>query len=318
MHTLLTLSTLLLLVAGCFFLFDQRTAIIQGNRQREFHLFILAFPLVGVGLGALALLHFAQANCFTGAPRWDQVISMLLPGGLLGGVLVALVLTLVRLLWVALTTASRTFTASRQLHQCARALAHRLGLPAPHVRLSPSPVPVAFTYGFFRPTIVLSRWMVTALDAQELETVLAHELAHHARRDHLITWWALFLRDAFCYLPSSTLTYQQLRNAQELACDDLALQVTNHPLGLASALTKVWLYNLGDSAPAPSLPALTGTSAQMEGRIRRLCTPSDAASQGTSSWITLAYRTSILLCLFILSFINILVMLRLMGCGPLS
>jgi hypothetical protein len=134
----------------------------------------------------------------------------------------------------------------------------------------------------------------------------------------LITWWALFLRDAFCYLPSSYLTYQQLCYAQELACDDLAMQVTQQPLGLASALTKVWLHSLGDPAPRPSQPALTGTGEQMEERIRRLCTPSGAASQDTSSWITLASRTSILLCQFVLGLINILVMLRLMGCGPLS
>jgi Zn-dependent protease with chaperone function len=47
--------------------------------------------------------------------------------------------------------------------------------------------------------------MVHTLDTQELETVLAHELAHHARRDSRITWWALLLRDAFCYLPTSRL-----------------------------------------------------------------------------------------------------------------
>jgi Zn-dependent protease with chaperone function len=243
---------------------------------------------------------------------------MLLPGGLLGGVLVGLLLALVRLLFVALTTARRTFTASRRLQQRARALARRLGLPAPHVRLCPSLAPVAFTYGFFRPTIVLSRWMVDTLDAQELETVLAHELAHHARRDHLITWWALLLRDAFCYLPSSRLTYQQLRYVQELACDDLAMQMTQQPLGLASALTKVWLHELNDLSSAPSVPALTGTNEQMEERIRRLCMPYGAPSQDTSSWITLASRMGILLCLFFLGLINILVMLRLMGCGPLS
>jgi len=160
--------------------------------------------------------------------------------------------------------------------------------------------------------------MVRSLDEQELETVLAYELAHHARGDHLLTWWALLLRDAFCYLPTSRLTYQQLRDAQELACDDLAAQMTRQPLGLASALTKVWLHTLSDPAQHASVPALTGTGTHMEGRIRRLFTPVAPTHQDASTWMPLLTRCCILLCLFLLGLFNILMILRLMGCGPLS
>ncbi len=317
MHTLLVFSTLLLLIAGCFLLFSQQSEIRASRLRRPFHLLLLALPLVGVGLGALSILHFAQVACFTSAPRWDQVVSVLVPGGLIGGLLVGLVLSLVRLLLVWITTARGTFAASRRLHRRARRIARQLGVCTPHVRLCPSLAPVAFTYGFFRPTIVLSRWMVNTLDKQELETVLAHELAHHARRDHLITWWALLLRDAFCYLPTSRLTYQQLRYQQELACDDLATLVTRQPLELASALTKVWLHALGDPAQYQSVPALTGTGTQMEGRIRRLFTPAIPAQQNASTWMPLLSRCSILLCLFLPGLFNTLMILRLMGCGPL-
>jgi hypothetical protein len=160
--------------------------------------------------------------------------------------------------------------------------------------------------------------MVSALDEQELETVLAHELAHHARRDHLLTWWALLLRDAFCYLPTSRLTYQQLRYEQELACDDLATQVTRQPLDLASALTKVWLYTLGDPAQHEAVPTLTGTGAQMGGRIRRLFTPAVPAQHDASTWMPWLPRGFLLLCLFLPGLLNTLMILRLMGCGPLS
>jgi Zn-dependent protease with chaperone function len=318
MHTLLVLSTLLLLVAGCFLLFTKPHESGAQQRRQPLRLLLLTLPLVGVGLGALSILHFAQVACFTRAPHWDQVVSVLLPGGLIGGFLVGLVLSLVRLLLVWVTVARGTFAASRRLHRCTRRLARHLGVHAPRVRLCPSLAPVAFTYGIFQPTIVLSRWMVETLDQQELESVLAHELAHHARRDHLLTWWALLLRDAFCYLPTSRLTYQQFRDTQELACDDLATQVTRQPLGLANALTKVWLHTLSHQTQQEAVPALTGTGTQMEGRIRRLFTPAVPAQQDTSIWMPLLSRCCILLCLFLLGLLNVLMILNLMGCGPLS
>jgi hypothetical protein len=319
MHTLLVLSTLLLLIAGCFLLFSQQKEIRASRLRRWFHLLLLALPLVGVGLGALSIFHFAQVACFTRAPRWDQVVSILVPAGLMGGFLVGLVLSLVRLLLVGITTAKGTFAASQRLHRRARRIARQLGVCTPYVRLCPSLAPVAFTYGFFRPTMVLSHWMVSTLDTQELETVLAHELAHHARRDHVITWCALLLRDAFWYLPTSRLTYQQLRYEQELACDDLATQVTRQPLGLASALTKVWLHTLDTSPGHPSsVSALTGTGAQMEGRIRRLFTPTVPVQPAVSTWMPLVSRCCILLCLLLSGLFNTLMILRLMGCGPLS
>ena len=318
MHTLLALSTLLLLVAGCFLLFMKPYENGMQQKRQPLRLLLLTLPLAGVGLGALSILHFAQVTCFTRAPRWDQLVSVLLSGGLIGGFLVGLLLSLVRLLLLWVTVARGTFAASRRLHHCSRRLARHLGVQAPRVRLCPSLAPVAFTYGFFQPTIVLSRWMVETLDQQELEAVLAHELAHHARRDHLLTWWVLLLRDAFCYLPTSRLTYLQFRDAQELACDDLAAQVTQQPLSLASALTKVWLHRLHDQVLPPSVSALTGTSEQMEGRIRRLFTPAFSIQQDASILLPWLTRGTLLFCLFLLGLLNTVMMLNLMGCGPLS
>src|SRR3546814_9657752 len=45
--------------------------------------------------------------------------------------------------------------------------------------------PLALTFGFRRPTVLLSDWMVRCLDVHELESVLAHEVGHVVRRDSL-------------------------------------------------------------------------------------------------------------------------------------
>ncbi|MFB6162899.1 MAG: M48 family metalloprotease [Halococcoides sp.] len=64
-------------------------------------------------------------------------------------------------------------------------LAQTAGVPAPSVAVSDADVPNAFTVGT-RPstaTIVVTRGLLDALDGDELDAVLAHELAHVKNRD---------------------------------------------------------------------------------------------------------------------------------------
>lgn len=51
-----------------------------------------------------------------------------------------------------------------------------------------SDIPNAFTVGLWRPKILISRALVQALSAEELETVYRHELAHQQARDPLRLW----------------------------------------------------------------------------------------------------------------------------------
>jgi hypothetical protein len=110
-----------------------------------------------------------------------------------------------------------------------------------------------------------------------------------------------------------------LRYEQELACDDLTTQVTRQSLGLASALTKVWLQTLGDdSSGQEAVPSLTGTGEQMEERIRRLFTPAVPARLTVATWMPLLSRCCILLCLLLPGLFNTVMILHFMGCGLLS
>jgi hypothetical protein len=78
------------------------------------------------------------------------------------------------------------------------------------------------------------------------------------------------------------------------------------------------LHTMGTSPVHPSVSALTGTGAQMEGRIRRLFAPAVPAQPPVSTWMPLLSRSCILFCLFLSGLFNALMILRLMGCGPLS
>lgn len=109
------------------------------------------------------------------------------------------------------------------LYDRTRAVARRLGVRAPRELLvSPAPVP-PMAFGLFRRRVMLPASVVAALGPEQLEAVLAHELAHHARRDTLVTavqWLALAV---WWFNPVAWLLARVLRNVREECCDDLVL-----------------------------------------------------------------------------------------------
>lgn len=74
------------------------------------------------------------------------------------------------------------------IHAATTKVATQLGVPKPTIAISETYAPEAMVVGF-RPSeihLVLSYGAVTALEADELEAVIAHELAHVANRDAMV------------------------------------------------------------------------------------------------------------------------------------
>jgi Zn-dependent protease with chaperone function len=117
----------------------------------------------------------------------------------------------------------------------------------PHFRLSKIPelklvtaeAPMALTVGILHPRIYLSTGLASRLGKDELEGVLAHELAHIARADNLIAFISTALTGAIAILPYSWRSLRLLLAERELAADALATAVTGKPITLARALLKV-------------------------------------------------------------------------------
>ena len=271
----------MLLTFGVFVLMTTLTGALAnawsaaGIAQRHLPWLILAAPIASLVLGLLILrLCFAQAlsclaqlaACLTNTSWQSWLLGALLV--LLALVVGAGIWVMGRLLVLQAIIVQRSVQAPESMQATVAALANRMGITSPRVRLWASLRPVALTCGLWHPTIIVSPWLLQQLDAHELEAVLAHELGHVARHDHHRLWLATWLRDACWYLPASRQAFAHLREAQELACDDLAVQATRHPLALASALAKVW--QAGVTTPgAPLVPALVGY-AGLETRIARL------------------------------------------------
>jgi heat shock protein HtpX len=91
---------------------------------------------------------------------------------------------------------------SPRLYAMVRRLATRAGIPMPRVYLIPSETPNAFATGRnpHHAAVAVTEGIMRLLDEDELEGVLAHELAHVTNRDVLISTIAATLAGAITYL----------------------------------------------------------------------------------------------------------------------
>lgn len=96
--------------------------------------------------------------------------------------------------------------------------------------------PQAFCAGFLRPRVYLSTGALIALDDEELQAVLAHELHHLRRRDPLRLLMARAVGDAFFFLPALGQLSQRYAALAEMAADDAAVAAVADRSVLASAL----------------------------------------------------------------------------------
>lgn len=321
MHTLLALLSLLLVLLGSFLLLSSLPSVHDWSQRRIVQLSVLAMPSVVLGLGMSGWHHFICHVCFVGAPLWDMMLGAAVPVVMAGIALAAVGLGLVRLLLMRRVITRNALFDHPDIQTLADELGRRIHTDRVRVFLSFSEQPLAFTCGIFRPMIILSTWMIDHLDRRELEAVLAHEMEHVARRDYLVVWLSLVLRDAFFYLPTCHIAYRQLQHEKELACDDMTVRVTRRPLALASALAKVWQNVVAEprflAAFGAAQPLVKGEEV-IHGRIERLLSssPSKIPTQ-TSRPHTFGTKVFALGILLAVQCVNAVIMVALMGHNPL-
>ncbi len=139
-------------------------------------------------------------------------------------------------------------------------------VPVPNVFESRDRTSVAIIDGN-RPALLLPAPLVDELDDEELEGVLAHEVAHlaiHRPRGCCDPMW---LRPLNWLNPTSFAVGRLLASEEELACDELAARVTEKPEALASALLKA--YRFEKSAPQFLPEMLTAHLVERKGLFKR-------------------------------------------------
>jgi beta-lactamase regulating signal transducer with metallopeptidase domain len=125
-------------------------------------------------------------------------------------------------------------------------LARELGITPPRVLMADGTLGGAAVLGVRDPVLLLDARMLAQLDAEELEGVLAHELAHIARRDNLVAWAVSIVRDIAFFVPGAGWAVRALHREREAAADDDAVVVTGRPAALASGLLRVMELRVHD------------------------------------------------------------------------
>ncbi|PYQ57846.1 MAG: hypothetical protein DMF53_21600 [Acidobacteria bacterium] len=154
------------------------------------------------------------------------------------------------------------------LHAQLRTLAAQAGL-ADAVRLSCScRVPVPLAMGLREPEICVPPRALVGLTEEQQEGMLAHELAHLARRD---PFWLVLGQGLACVLffqPLNWVARRRLREISEMLSDEWAVARTGRPLSLAGCLAEVAGWSVGSRAlPVPSM---ADRPSSLGRRIRRL------------------------------------------------
>lgn len=119
--------------------------------------------------------------------------------------------------------------------------------------------------GWLRPLVLLPASVLTGLTADQLETIIAHELAHIRRYDYVANVMQSIVETLFFYHPVVWWLSARARHERELCCDDTVLRHYDERVGYARALVCLERLRLG--APSLALGALDGPLAF---RVRRM------------------------------------------------
>ncbi len=120
-----------------------------------------------------------------------------------------------------------------------------------------------------RREVCLPLGMSSILTDEDLDAVLAHELAHLERRDGI--WFPLVgaLQCTLWFQPLNHVVASRFRSSAELSCDDRAVELTRDPQALARALVR--LAEAATVLPSSVLaPAILRKRSDLLGRVQRL------------------------------------------------
>lgn len=167
-------------------------------------------------------------------------------------------------------------------------LGRRLGIERAVRILESSMVPVPAVVGWLRPVVLVPASALTGLAPQQLEAILAHELAHVRRHDYLINLLQTVVETLLFYHPIVWWVSRVMRQEREHCCDDLAVAVCGDRLVYVRALADLE----GLRMPSPRL-AMASDGGSLLARIRRLAGV-PAGPSGRRSWLAGALALGLL------------------------
>ena len=122
--------------------------------------------------------------------------------------------------------------------------------------------------GYLKPVILFPIGMINRLDPENVEAILAHELAHILHHDYLFNMLQSIVETLFYYHPAVWWLSSRIRHEREIAADDAAVVLTGNSIGYAKSL--VLVQDLALSPLSPSLAFAGRQKNQLLHRVRHI------------------------------------------------
>jgi len=162
-----------------------------------------------------------------------------------------------------------------------------LPLPAlsSRVRLEPGVI------GVFRPVLLVPEGLAGRLTPAGLESVLAHELCHVARRDNLTAAIHMVVETIFWFHPAVWWIRSRLIQERERACDEEVIRMGHEPYCYAESILKTCEFCL--VSPAPCAAGVGG--GRLRERIETIMEDPFVATLGLGKWMMLAAAATLVI-----------------------
>ncbi|MBK8850008.1 MAG: M56 family metallopeptidase [Saprospiraceae bacterium] len=157
--------------------------------------------------------------------------------------LVGMVIALIRLLgnigYVEYLKSKFNFPVDPYWEELLQSLKTKMGVGKNVQLLESALVMSPMVIGHLKPVIFFPMGAINRLSAQEVEAILAHELAHIMRNDYIINLLVSCIESLYYFHPAMWWLTAQIRAEREHCCDDLAIKATGQPIQYAQSLVAV-------------------------------------------------------------------------------
>ena len=168
-------------------------------------------------------------------------------------------------MWVQRMKSHGARPAPEALQTAAERLMRRLHIGRAVRLLESTSVSVPTVIGWLKPVVLLPTSALAGLAPNQMEAILAHELAHIRRHDYIVNLFQTVVETLLFYHPAVWWLSRRIRAERENCCDDLAVSLCGDPVAYAAALAE--LEGLRSTTGELVLAATGGSLLQ---RVRRL------------------------------------------------
>ena len=184
---------------------------------------------------------------------------------------------------------TRSLTAPRGFRRCRRRSSPRparspsgCGLRRAVAIVESGAVAVPTLVGWVKPVVLLPAAALSGLSPEQLQAILAHELAHVRRHDYLVNLLQSMVETLLFYHPAMWWVSAQVRAEREHCCDDLAVEVCGDRLVYVTALAEL------TSIASHRAFALAATDGSLVGRVQRILGRPRSVHEPAPAWALLA------------------------------